>query len=210
MEAGAREFSRAQKSDDDRLSELKVAPMELVLQAAKGNMKEFDHSRPIEPASTAILIGIDPEISGAENPKEYFAKFSSKTLYQQTSILEKLIAASTSLADVYDFTGTIFDLLRNSPAYEPMVHGKVQRGFLRIKRPPKEKGRPRTCGNDMFLSLVRNVSDAFNISAGTAAKTVQAVMSEVLDYVRGPDGSTKRHAFRPSDSAVKSLLRSMN
>lgn len=210
IEAGAREFSRAQKSDDDRLRELKVAPIELVLQAAKDNMKDFDHSHPIEPASTAILIGIDPEISGADGAKDYFTKFSGKMLYQQTAILEKLIAASISLADVYDFTGTIFDLLRNSPAYEPMVHGKAQRGFLRIERPPKEKGRPRTCGNDMFLSLVRSVSDAFNVSAGAAAKTVQVVMSEVLDYVRGPDGSTKRHAFRPSDSAVKSLLRSMN
>lgn len=210
MEAGAKEFSRTQKSEDDRIAELKVAPIDLVLQAAKDNMEGFDHARAVAPASTAILAAIDPDISGADDGKEYFSKFKIKILYQQTTILEKLVEASRSLSDVYDFTGIIFDLLRNSPAYEPMVHGKIQRGFFRLKKPLKDRGRPRTCGNEMFQSLVRKVTDVFDIPTGSAARIVQLAMSDVLVRVVGAGNITQRHAFRPSDSAVKSLLESMN
>lgn len=173
---------------------------------AENNLKGFDYTKPAKRPALDTLMGIDPEISSPDTPEEYFTAFRHKYPFQQTSILEKLIAASERDANIYDFTRDLFDCLRESSSLELSVHGKLQKKILRIKRPPVKRGKPVSAGNDLLRHLTNEVEQGFQIPRMTAAKLVRDVMRKVLVLVRDRNREVVRSRFTASDSTIKRIV----
>ncbi len=204
--AAIRETSRLLEAEDERYRRLLAATEDDLLDVAKENMIDFDPIQPVASLSTAVLSTIDATIHSLDDPQKYFSFFRDMPLFKQTRVLEKLISASGDHSDIHGFTDTLFNLLRGSLAYEPSVHGKLQREFLRVRKPKRPQGRPANVGNEMLAQLIEKTVTDFKLPKSTAAKIVQEVVPTVLDVVRGPDGKVVRSMFAPTDAAIKKIL----
>lgn len=205
-DASIREATRILDAEDEKFWQLQKATNVQLLDAAKENMKAFDHTARAPSPSVSILAAIDPAIRSPDASEEYFEVFKDKYLHKQTHILAKLIAACGDHADIHDFTRNLLDCLRRSDSYEPSVHGKLQREFLRVEKGNRKKGRPASIGSYILRRLIVQVAHDYQLPKTTAAKIVQEVMRDVLVPVRDAGGETVHYGFIPTDSAIKNIL----
>jgi len=204
-EAAKGETSRILAAEDIRYKELLVAKEGDLLAAAQKNMIDFDPAQHVSPPSIAVLAKIDAAIQSVEDPRRYFPVFEKMSLGRQSYILQQLNSASVEHADIYSFTETLLSMLRTSNAYEPLIHGKPQRQFLRIEKPNGPKGRPATAGNEMLASLIVKVINDFDMPKSTSAKIVQEVVTEVLGVVMEGEHLARRR-FAPTDGVIKKIV----
>lgn len=205
-DAANREISRLLEIEDKRYKKLLRSTEDDLLEAAKDNMIDFDRTQHVEAPSAAVLSRIDGTIHSVDKPEQYFALFQVMPFFKQTHVLEKLNVASGDHADVHGFTEALLALLRGSQAYEPSVHGKLQREFMRVRKPERPQGRPATIGNEMLIQLIAAITAEFMLPKSAAANVVQEIIPKVLDFVCGPDKKVVRSKFAPTDSAIRNIL----